>query len=296
MARRFSGRYSPESDAGDGNEAGGGAFHGQRRTRAGGRVNLLFLAPAPLALRAFWQDPQGLAIGLSAFGLMILAAWLTREGILAQEAYEARERARRPAIPRKLFASVLTGAGLFLGGLGPDTGLAGPAIFAGLGFALHLMAFGPDPLRDKGLDGADGHQSARAARAVDEAERHLAQMAEAIGRTGERALEARIERFQATARRMFRAVEADPSDLATARRHLGVYLQAARDASDKFAGLWARGRDLRARADYEALIDDLEHGFDALTRKLAQNDRAALDIEIEVLRERLARDGLSPED
>jgi len=290
MAQRYSGKYSPEDSAGN------GAFRGKRRTRAGGRVNLLFLAPAPFALRAFWEDPQGLALGLSAFGLMILAAWLTREGILAQEAYEARERARRPAIPRKIFAAVLTGAGLFLGGLGPDAGLAGAAIFAGLGIALHLMAFGPDPLRDKGMDGPDGHQSARVARAVDAAERHLAEIAAAIARTGDRALEARVERFQSTARTMFRAVEADPADLVAARRHLGVYLQAARDASVKFADLWVNRHDLRAKVGYEALIDDLETGFSTLTNKLSANDRTALDIEIEVLRERLAREGLSPED
>lgn len=290
MAQRFGGQYSPEP----GPE--GTPFRGRRRTRAGGRVNLLFLAPAPFALKAFWQQPEGLAIDLLAFGVLLLAAWLTREGIIAQEAYEARERARRPAIPRKIFAAVLTGAGLFLGGMGPAAGLAGPVIFAGLGFALHLMAFGPDPLRDKGMDGPDGHQSARVARAVDAAERHLAEIAAAIARTGDRALEAKVERFQATARTMFRAVEADPSDLAAARRHLGVYLQAARDASVKFADLWVNRHDLRAKADYEALIGDLEAGFTTLTHKLSANDRAALDIEIEVLRERLAREGLSPED
>ena len=47
-----------------------------------------------------------------AFGLLILAAWLTREGIIAQEAYDARKIARRPAMPRKIVASLLTGIGL----------------------------------------------------------------------------------------------------------------------------------------------------------------------------------------
>ncbi len=292
MAQRYGGRFSPGAKP-EGTPPGG--FHGKRRTRAGGRINLLFFAPIPFVFTAFGQEPAGLAIDLAAFGTLILAAWLTREGILAQEAYEARNVARRPAIPRKLFAAALTGAGLFLGGLGGEGGLLNPLIFAGLGFVLHVLAFGPDPMRDKGMAGVDGHQSDRVARAVDEAEGHLAAMRDAIRRAGDRQLEARVEKFQATAREMFRTVENDPRDLVAARRYLGVYLLGARDATVKFADLWARTRDPAARADYEALLDDLERNFAAQTRTLLNDDRSALDIEISVLRERLEREGIRAE-
>ncbi|MDH3263493.1 MAG: 5-bromo-4-chloroindolyl phosphate hydrolysis family protein [Paracoccaceae bacterium] len=291
MAERFGGKHSPAPRP----EAGApGGFHGRRRTLAGGRANALFLAPFPFLLTAFGEAPTGLAIDLAAFGFLILAAWLTRSGLVAQEAYEARTIARRPAIPRKLFGAVLTGAGLFLGGYAPDAGLLNPVIFAVLGFVLHVFAFGPDPMRDKGMEGVDTFQSNRVARAVDEAERHLAAMKDAILRAGDRKLEARVERFQATAREMFRTVENDPRDLVAARRYLGVYLMGAKDATVQFADIWARSRDPKARADYEALLDDLEANFAARTRTLLEDDRSALDIEIEVLRERLQREGIRP--
>lgn len=256
------------------------------------RVNLLFLAPAPLVLTAFFRDPVGLAFNLGAFGVLMLAAWLTREGLLAEEAFEARTVARRPAFPRKIAGSALTGAGLFVAGFGAGQGIVNSVIFAVLGAALHLMAFGPDPLTDKGIEGVDSFQTDRVARAVDEAERHLAAMREAIARTGERMLVGRVERFQATARAMFRQVEQDPRDLTAARRYLGVYLLGARDATVKFADLYARTGDRKARSDYEALLDDLEREFAARTERLLLDDRTNLDIEIEVLRERLARDGI----
>ena len=41
-------------------------------------MNFLFFAPIPLAFRAFQSDPTGLAINLAAFGILMLAAWLTR--------------------------------------------------------------------------------------------------------------------------------------------------------------------------------------------------------------------------
>jgi 5-bromo-4-chloroindolyl phosphate hydrolysis protein len=158
------------------------------------------------------------------------------------------------------------------------------------------MAFGLDPMKDKGLEGVDSFQTDRVARAVDEAERHLSAMKDAILRANDRTLERRVERFQSTARAMFRTVEQDPRDLTAARRYLGVYLLGAKDATVKFADLYARTRDPKARADYEALLDDLEKEFSARTEKLLLDDRTNLDIEIEVLRERLEREGVHAKD
>ena len=65
-----------------------------------------------------------------------------------------------------------------------------------------------------------------------------------------------------------------------------------RDATIKFADLWGRSRDPEARADYEALLDDLETDFAARTTALLDDNRSDLDIEIEVLRDRLKREGV----
>ncbi len=295
MAERYGGKYSPEADR-DRPEPPPSKWQGKRRTRAGGRVNMLFLAPLPLAIRAFAQDPAGLALNLFGFALLMLAAWLTREGILAQEAYEARRIARRPALPRKMIASVLTGAGLFVAAFAANDSLLNPSIFAVLGFALHAFAFGLDPMRDKGMEGVDTFQQDRVARAVGEAEKHLAAMKEAIARAGDRKLEARVERFQDLARDMFRTVEEDPRDLTAARKYLGVYLLGARDATAKFADIYARSRDARARTDYEALLDDLEKNFAARTQAMLLDNKTDLNVEIEVLRERLEREGVHARD
>jgi hypothetical protein len=160
---------------------------------------------------------------------------------------------------------------------------------------LHVFAFGPDPLGDKGMEGIDVHAQDRAARAVGDAEVYLAAMRDAILRARDRTLEARVERFSATARAMFRQVEEDPRDLIASKKYLTVYLMGARDATAKFADLYAQGRDTTVRADYEALLDDLEKSFAAQTRALLSDNRDDLDIEIGVLRERLAREGIRPE-
>src|SRR6056297_3116263 len=290
MAQRFGGKFSPGADGTPPPPQGG--YRGARRTRVGGRVNMLFFAPLPLGFRAFFGGPVEMALNLSALGLLLLAAWLTREGLRAQEAYEARRIARRPAIPRKIFASLLTGAGLGLAGFATGGGLIEPLIYAVAGTALHSLAFGLDPLRDKGTDGVDSFQTDRVARVVDQAEEYLTSMSDTIRRTGDRALESRLDQFQITVRDMLRTVEDDPRDLTKARKFLGVYLMGARDASVKYADLATRAPNPEAREKYLALLSDLEQNFTAKTRALMADSTTDLHIEIEVLRDRLEREGV----
>ena len=64
----------------------------------------------------------------------------------------------------------------------------------------------------------------------------------------------------------------------------------------QFADLYARTRDDKARTDYIELLDDLEENFMLRTETLIDSDRQKLDIEMDVLRERLEREGLRPAD
>lgn len=306
MAQRFGGKYSPEPQRrGDGDErrraqqgqppATGGPegphrFDGKRPIRKGARLNFFFFVSLIMLVPAFSGGPDALFPGLGATALLLLAAWLTREGTRAHQEYDDRRIARRPAIPRKIFGSVLTGAALALAASISQPGLV-PLAFGAVGGLLHLAAFGPDPLKDKGAEGIDSFQTDRVARAVDEAERLVTGMKDAILRANDRALESRVDRFADTARAMFRTIEADPRDLTSARKYLSVYLAGARDATVKFADFYAQSRDAKARADYEALLADLETNFASRTRALIEDSRTDLDVEIGVLRERLQREG-----
>lgn len=290
MAERYGGKFSPNAASQPQRP------EGLRRSRSGARVNFLFIAPIPMLLVAFQSEPTGLFLKLVAFGIMMLAAWMTQQGLVAEDAYEARRVAKRPSVPRKLFGSALTGVGLAIAGLDPATlNPINPILFLLLGSVLHFIAFGPDPMKDKGTEGMNEYQTDRVARVVDEAERHLEAMRDAIRRARVPALERRVAEFVETARGMFRVVEEDPRDLTSARRFLSVYLLGARDATVQFADLYARSKNDEARADYEALLDDLENSFARKTEKLLLDDKSTLDVEIEVLRDRLEREGVRSE-
>lgn len=288
MAQRFGGDYSPKTKGQPDRPGKPHPFKGKAPTRLGGRVNMLFVLPFLFAVQAFFASPLGMVINLAAFGILMVSAWLTRDGIRAQAAYDARAVASRPPIPRKIIGSVGTGVGLALAASADGQALTG-GLLGALGAILHFLSFGPDPLTHKGIEGED-FQSSRVARAVDGAESELTAMRTAIEKLRDRALLARIDTFQITAREMFRTVEQDPRDLTAARKYLGVYLAGAREASEKFATYYNRTPDPAARDEFLTLLDDLERNFAAKTDTLLQDDRAALDIEMDVLRERLARE------
>lgn len=296
MAQRFGGKYSPGGERTNGypGVAPGRETSGQIAPRhpLARRPWWLSVAALPFLPAAFGDGPEALLRGLGAFALISAAAFLIREGLTAEAHWLARPVARRPAVPRKIFGSVLFGLGLALGAQAPSLTLPGALAIGLVGGVLALLAFGPDPMRDKGTDGIDGLQADRAARAVEEGEKRLDEIRAAIAQCGDRALTDRVERFAGSARALFRAVERDPGDLVAARRYLGIYLEGARDATRKFADLWAASRDGQARRDYEALLDDLETNFSARTRDLIEGGREGLEIEIDVLRERLRREGV----
>ncbi|WP_118138691.1 5-bromo-4-chloroindolyl phosphate hydrolysis family protein [Oceanicella sp. SM1341] len=295
-SRRYHGPHSPDAPPEAGEPRAANRFRNRPARQVSGRARLLYLASLPMLIAGIGEirrgDAPGMLVELGAFVLFLAAAALVNEGQRAEEAYNARSVAKPPAIPRKILGSVAAGLGVALGaGFGWGLGLASGLIFGAVAAGAGIVAFGPDPLRAKGMKADDFH-GARAAEALERAETLLREMTAAAARFGDRALEGRVERVVSAARDVFAEVEADPRDLDRARKFLGVYLTGARDATVRFAELWSRSRDTKARADYEALLGDLEASFTARRRELLAEDRGTLDIEIEVLRKRLAQEGL----
>lgn len=297
MAQRYGGKFSPDpKDAPTSKERP--AFDKARVDPVGARANLMFLPAVPMVFLALNDGATGLVAALVSAAVLTGGAFMLREGLKAEAAYAARKVARRPALPRKVIAALLVGLGIALAAYRSEPGIVAPALYGLAALGLHLAAFGIDPLKSKGMEGVDTFQQDRVARVVDGAEELLTDMRDAMKRAQDRKMELRLDQFQTTVRDLIQTVEEDPRDLTAARKYLGVYLIGARDATVKFADIYGRSRDTQARVDYAALLDDLEENFAARTRALLTEDRTDLTIEIDVLRDRLQREGVrvSPAD
>lgn len=267
-AQRFGGRHSPggPTPAGAQRPAATPAFRGRAAARVSVRARSMYILPMPLLFAGLGAIGRGAAgemlAEIGGFVGLMLSAWLLNEGLRAEAAFEARKVARPPALPRKLVAAALTGvaiAGLGVASLGQ--GVFGAAAFGVVAALAQLAAFGLDPMRGKGLEGANAFESERVARAIDAAEALVRDTADAARRLTDRRLVGRVERLCDQAREVFRTIEADPRDLARSRVFLNVYLRGLRDATVKLADLQGRGRDPDAQARYEALLGDLEASF-----------------------------------
>ena len=292
MAQRYGGKYSPAGATTGPKDAAEAPVDDRIVDAAGAKATILFVPAVVLVAFSFGSGPTVLIIALIAAAILTLAAWLLRDGLRATAAYDARTIARRPALPRKMLASALTGVGVTLAAYTGDSEIFGSVLYGIAALGLHVAAFGIDPLKDKRMEGVDVYQQDRVARVVDEAEEYLAAITTHAASLNDRALDTRVAGFTAAARRMIRTVEEDPRDLTEARRYLGVYLMGARDATVKFVEVVKKGPDAKARIDYEALLTDLEQNFASRTAKMLEGGKADMDIEIKVLRDRLQREGV----
>lgn len=303
-AKRYGGAHSPKgaprnapetSTAAEALAAPASRFSGRSPRWFSWRVLGLFLAPTPLLWSAAWQfvtaDIPDLLGVLAPYGLLLLAAYLTGEGLKAAAAYDERVIAKPPAFPRKLLAALLTGLGVagatFLGaGYGPVLG----GLFGALAAAAHVAAFGLDPMRAKGVDGVAEAELERVAAKLDEAEAVVAATAKAADGLRDRGLTDRIDRLAYAARDILREIQNDPRDMRRSRRFLSVHLVGLRDATVKYAEARAKGSET-LRPEYEALLADLETSFAKQRTSLLADDQTALEVEIDVLRGRLKQEG-----
>ena len=307
MARRYRKKYSPggrwqENEAPQ--TALANPFRGRRALRIDMRALLMFLWPTPLLFGALVAlgagTPFRMALFLLAYAILMFGAWLLREGQRAEMAYQERTLSRPPAFPRKIAAALLAGAGVgiagWLAGGGEAAGFGGK-LAGGVGFGVlatgaHLLAFGLDPLRSKGSsDSLASAEFNRVADALDRAGARLAEIESLAHAMRDGEIDRRVAKLNATARDMIGMVEQNPREMDRARRYLNVYLTGAEEATRKYAENRQRLADSSLRAEYLALLADLEASFDRGRGALLQNNRTDLEVEIEVLRDRLGQEG-----
>ena len=163
MAQRYGGKYSPDAAPEQTEDPiRPSHYRGARVDPVGARSNVLFVPPIVLAATSLGDGAAGLVTGLIGAGALLAGAWLLRDGLRAQAAYDERRVARRPAIPRKIFAAGLAGIGVAIAAFKSEPGLVAPALYGLSAVALHLGAFGIDPLQSKGMEGIDSFQQDRA--------------------------------------------------------------------------------------------------------------------------------------
>jgi len=265
----------------------------QRASSGRTRSWLIILFTLPLVFAGIIEMLDGNAFGamrdFGLFALFCFAAQTIRSGLAAEAEYETREFASAPGLPRKIIGSALLGAGLLLTcWTGWGIGLFQSIGFGVMGAAASIFAFGLDPVKGKGYTTSTGVTPQMVVDAITEAEEKIERIERAGTQLHDRPLRDRVNRVTKRARDILARIEQDPSDLRRSKKFLVVYLDGALEATEKYAKTQNDlGGDTDFYIKFRSLLDDMEREFDHQHEKLLTNDRIDLDVEIDVLADRL---------
>ncbi len=261
------------------------------------RGALLWVLPAPLLLAALTALGAGnlpaFLADAAGFGLFMSAAWLTRRGLRAAHGEQPRF-ARSGRWPLKTLGGALTvlAAGVtahFAVGHGPAISLAFAAV-AALGF--HL-AYGFEPLgrRHRSIIG-DG-QSRRVIEALAEAKDRLLDLERTAAALTNPELKLRLERLSVQGRGILDQIAERPTDLYRARKFLNVYLEGVQQVAEGYARTHRRADSRELEQNFRNVLVTVEEVFAEQRQRLLETDVLDLDLQIEVLKKQLQREGIA---
>ncbi len=259
---------------------------------------LLYLLPLPLLFGAL----AGLGVGHldsfladgSGFALLMAGAWLNRRGIRAARAERRVHFARLQRWPLRTLAGVLTaiGAGV-VAYWGVGHALPVSLAFAGVaGLGFHL-AYGFEPLTaPRPFDLADA-RARQVAEALGEAEGRLLEVERAAATIGNSELKMRVRRIAAQGRGILNQIAERPTDLFRARKFLNVYLEGVQQVTEGYARAHRQADSRELEQSFRNVLVTVEQVFEEQRRKLLKTDLLDLDVQIEVLKKQLEREGIA---
>ena len=237
-----------------------------------------------------------LAAGLA---LLLAACALTEAGLAHEAAYRTRAIAKAPRPPRKLLGALVAGGAMLVAalGAGPRPGRRSPSCWASPATLGCALAYGMDPSKDKGLAPEDlarkaGFSTEQVIEALTEAEGKLREIEQRAGASKPRA-DRPAHRIVAQGRAVLAQIEKDPSDLRRARRFLVTYLDGTRDVVRKYSQQQAGPGRTALAENFRHVLETVERVFAEQEDVLKRNETMDLEVQIEVLRTQLEREGVA---
>lgn len=276
----------------------GQRFGAWRRRRLGLRGVLLYLLPFPLPLAGLIglaSGDAGAALSaIAAFAALIGGAYLNRRALREQLIAPERRFTRPATIPYGYLAAALVAAGTATaagGVVGHDTLTSG--LFALLAAAGFHLSYPLPSARSMLPRPAPAPADTRVRSALETAERRLLAIELAAEGIGNLELEQRLRRIAAQGRGILEVIAARPGELSRARKFLNVYLEGAERVASRYVQTHRLSRSRALESRFRNVLAEIEAVFERQRTVLLEHDVDDLDVQIEVLRKQLEREGLA---
>jgi hypothetical protein len=269
-----------------------------RRTSIGVRGALLYILPSPLVLTALIALAKGefdtAMAALACLGCLYAGAQLNRRGLREELLAPSRRYSRPLRIPFKYLAAGLVG----LGTATAAYSLVGQGLAVSLSFALlaltgfHLAYRLPPPRsllpqsRQESTDKALQY-------VLGQAEGRVLAIETVADKVGNPELSQRLRRIAGHGRAILDLIAERPTERFRARKFLNVYLEGAERVATRYARTHRLARTATLEDNFRRVLTQIESVFKRQRNRLHEHDVLDLDIQIEVLRKQLEREGLT---
>lgn len=257
---------------------------------------LLFFLPTPLILKAALAILGGRIITLgwtvAVYALFMVGAEVARKGLMRAAEQKAQGLSRAAGPPLRTLGAAIVAVATFAAAWLLVRHNAGISLaFAAAAGAGTLLLYGADPLGVRAPVRRDD-EARRVADALDAARLKLARIDAAARRIADRSLQGRVDTILGEADKVLEEIARDPRDLRRARKFLNVYLDGAAEVIERYADTAARAQSGQLDDSFRTLLTDMEHVFREQHEKLLKEDVTDLDIQMDVLKTRLKREGV----
>jgi 5-bromo-4-chloroindolyl phosphate hydrolysis protein len=270
---------------------------GRRIAVAGAASFLLFILPVPIlvkgALAIFRGDIIMLGVCAALFALAIFGAVVARRGIMLEAQFLSRKIARAPLLPYKTAGGILIGAATFFAALIlTHNGFLYSGAFGIGAVAGTLLLYGLDPMGAKGVAIDSGVGIDELTDALESARAKVSKTEIAAKAIRNTEYKARLNSTLGWANKIINSIEEDPRDLRRARKFMNVYLDGLQQVTEKYAATHGKADTGALEENFREMLVEMENTFKEQHAKLMDDDLLDLDIQIEVLKTRLKREGV----
>ncbi len=268
-----------------------------RRTSIGLRGALLYLLPFPMALAGLIALAKGnFGPAMAAAGCLfslLAGANLNRRGIREDLIAPARRYTRPVRIPYKYLAAALVSLGTSVAAYSlVEQGFAVSLTFGLLALAGFHLAYRLPPPGSLLLKARIETGDKALRRVLEQAECRVLVIETVADKVANLELTQRLRRIVAHGRAILDLIAERPTERFRARKFLNVYLEGAERVATRYAKTHRLARTQILEDNFRRVLAEIETVFERQRSQLHEHDVLDLDIQIEVLRKQLEREGI----
>lgn len=226
-------------------------------------------------------------------GILLSAVWMST-GRKNKAYYKLRKYPVSSPFPMMFLASLLLGACAFVTSwLMTDYGL-----FASIGFGAAAtigcwLWYGIDPVKNKHISFADVNDAEKALEILQNSETLIINIEKSSENISNSEMSQRLSKITKVARDVLKILYENPKKIRKARRFLNTYLTGTESVVQRFAETHKQNQNLKLEENFRNVLENIEDVFVEQYEKLISSDVFDLDVDIEVLKTLLEKQGIN---